>query len=348
MRGRIVTITVAAAVAAAMIVAAMTGGPGVRGGTDMGGKKPNEDGAASCGSCGSGDKNLTPEQRRVMRCGGTEAPFTGKYWDSHEPGLYRCAACGRELFKSSAKYDSGSGWPSFFEPVERGSVSEKIDTSLGMTRTEIVCAGCGAHLGHVFDDGPKPTGRRYCVNSISLDFEHAEDSSVSKDNDDAAPEPRKTERAMFAAGCFWGVEAAFRKLDGVVETAVGYSGGTKPDPTYEEVCTNTTGHAEVVLVAYDPNQVSFRELLDVFWKIHDPTQVNRQGPDVGTQYRSAVFYLSEDQRREAEASRDALAGSGDFKEPIATEITEAKPFYRAEEYHQRYFDKHGDQGCAIR
>jgi len=350
MRGMITTGAVAAAIAAAMILAALARGPRGRGVTDMDGKKPNREGAA-CGSCGSsnasGDEKLTPEQRRVMRCGGTEAPFSGEHWDRKDPGLYRCAACGRELFASSAKYDSGSGWPSFIEPVERGSISEKIDTGLGMTRTEIVCAGCGAHLGHVFDDGPTPTGRRYCVNSVSLDFEHEEDSPVSEEKNDAAPRAATTERAMFAAGCFWGVEAAFRKVEGVTETAVGYSGGTKPDPTYEEVCTNTTGHAEVVLVAYDPGKVSFRELLDVFWKIHDPTQVNRQGPDVGRQYRSAMFYLDDTQRREAEASRNALAGSGDLDKPIATEITETGPFYRAEEYHQRYFEKHGDQGCAI-
>jgi len=350
MRGMIATGAVAAAVAATMIVAALAGGPEGQGVSDMDGKRPDDNG----GSCGAGDENLTPEQRRVMhrvmRRGGTEAPFTGKYWDNHEPGLYRCAACGRELFASSAKYDSGSGWPSFFEPVADG-VSEKIDTSLGTTRTEIVCAGCGAHLGHVFDDGPAPTGRRYCVNSISLDIEHAEDAPMNtkeaEEKDDPAPLARKTERAMFAAGCFWGVEAAFRKIEGVVETAVGYSGGAKADPTYEEVCTDTTGHAEVVLVAYDPEKTSFRELLDVFWKIHDPTQVNRQGPDVGRQYRSGVFYLNDEQRREAEASRDELARSGRLDKPITTEITEAGPFHRAEEYHQRYFDKHGDKGCAI-
>jgi len=155
------------------------------------------------------------------------------------------------------------------------------------------------------------------------------------------------EKATFGAGCFWGVEAAFRKVDGVVDTAVGYSGGHTPNPTYEDVCSHTTGHAEVVQVTFDPARVSYEELLEVFWRIHDPTQVNRQGPDIGDQYRSVIFYHSGEQRRIAEESRAALEASGRLSRPVATKIEPAQTFWRAEEYHQRYYEKRGiTSGCA--
>ena len=151
--------------------------------------------------------------------------------------------------------------------------------------------------------------------------------------------------AMFGAGCFWGVEAAFRKVPGVVETSVGYSGGTAAHPTYQEVCTGQTGHAEVVRVQFDPQQVTYEELLDVFWNCHDPTQWNRQGPDVGSQYRSVIFYYDDSQREAAEASKRQLDQSGKFGRPIVTQIEPASQFYRAEEYHQQYFEKNGITGC---
>lgn len=154
-----------------------------------------------------------------------------------------------------------------------------------------------------------------------------------------------TEIATFGAGCFWGVEAAFRRLPGVVDVAVGYSGGHMPNPTYKDVCSHTTGHAEVVQVTFDPQKISYGQLLDAFWQIHNPTQVNRQGPDVGTQYRSAIFVHSPEQQAIAEKSKAALAASGKFQRPIATEITTAGPFYRAEEYHQKYLEKHGAASC---
>jgi peptide-methionine (S)-S-oxide reductase len=156
-----------------------------------------------------------------------------------------------------------------------------------------------------------------------------------------------TSKATFGAGCFWGVEAAFRQIEGVVDTAVGYAGGHQPDPTYRDVCTDRTGHAEVVQVEYDPARVSYGQLLDVFWENHDPTTLNRQGPDVGTQYRSVVFYHDEEQRAAAEESKQRLDASGRFRRPIVTQVVPAAPFYRAEEYHQRYLEKRGLASCHI-
>ena len=157
----------------------------------------------------------------------------------------------------------------------------------------------------------------------------------------------KPEKATFAAGCFWGVESAFRQVSGVIDTQVGYTGGATTDPTYQDVCTDATGHAEAIEITFDPAKVSYEKLLDLFWRMHDPTQVDRQGPDVGTQYRSAIFYHSPQQKASAEASRSALDKSGKYKKPIATQILPAGSFYRAEEYHQRYFEKSGGPVCHI-
>lgn len=154
-------------------------------------------------------------------------------------------------------------------------------------------------------------------------------------------------KATFGAGCFWGTEVTFRNVPGVITATSGYMGGTLENPTYEDVCTDKTGHAEVVEVEYDPSRVSYEQLLDVFWENHDPTTRNRQGPDVGTQYRSAIFYYDDAQRDAALASKDALDRSGRFKKPIVTEVTPASTFYRAEEYHQRYLEKHGLAHCHV-
>jgi peptide-methionine (S)-S-oxide reductase len=154
-------------------------------------------------------------------------------------------------------------------------------------------------------------------------------------------------KASFAAGCFWGVEAAFRQVEGVLDTAVGYSGGRLENPTYEDVCSGRTGHAETVEVEYDPSRVSYEQLLDVFWENHDPTTLNRQGPDVGEQYRSAIFFHTPEQQAAATTSKEKLEKSGKYKRPIVTQIQQASKFYRAEEYHQRYLEKHGLAHCRI-
>jgi peptide methionine sulfoxide reductase msrA/msrB len=289
---------------------------------------------------------LSAEQHQVLRRGGTECAFTGAYGLRHEPGVYRCVGCGLILFDAADKFDSGTGWPSFLRGAAPGALTELRDASHGMVRTEIRCARCDGHLGHVFEDGPPPTGLRYCMNSAALEFESADTLTAHRAANAAAP--RGLARAMFAAGCFWGVEHAFRQIPGVVDVAVGYSGGWKESPTYRQVCTDLTGHAEVVLVTFDPAAVSYERLLEVFWQIHDPTQRDRQGPDIGRQYRSALFAFSDEQRRAAETSRDRTAKQLGTSARIATEIIPASEFWRAEEYHQRYHEKHGVEGCAIR
>jgi len=266
-------------------------------------------------------KPLSPEEENVIVHKGTERAFTGKYWDHHEDGTYRCKRCGAALFDSETKFDSGSGWPSFDDAIP-GTVKEIPDAD-GM-RTEIVCSRCGGHLGHIFrGEGFTPKNARYCVNSVSLDFVN-EDST--------------REEAFFAGGCFWGVEYWFEKVDGVIDVQSGYMGGTTEHPKYKEVCSGRTGHAEAVRVSYDPSKVSFEDLARLFFEIHDPTQVNRQGPDIGDQYRSAVYYTSEEQREISEKLIGVLTKKG-FA--VATEVKPAGTFWPAEEYHQDYYQRKG-------
>lgn len=274
---------------------------------------------------------LAPDEYRVLRQAGTERPFTGKYNDFYKDGTYSCRACGTPIFRSETKYDHGSGWPSFTAPIQKSRLEFREDHSHGMVRTEVRCAVCGSHLGHVFNDGPAPTREHYCINSVALDFNP--DTRAEEVKEDG------TEKAIFAAGCFWGVEDKFSRIRGVLRTRVGYTGGHTKDPTYPKVCSDTTGHAESVEVTFDPNIVSYAELLDAFFRFHDPTQINRQGPDIGTQYRSAVFTLNEAQKEAALKAIEALNKSGRYNRPVATQVLPASEFYEAEEYHQKYYQK---------
>jgi len=252
----------------------------------------------------------------------TELPFSGKYHDFYEKGTYVCKRCGAALYLSNAKFDSGCGWPSFDEEIA-GAVKHQADAD--GQRTEILCASCGAHLGHVFlGEGFTAKNTRHCVNSISMNFIPAD--------------AKKIATAIFASGCFWGTQHFMQAAKGVLSTAVGYTGGRTGDPSYEEVSGGTTGHAEAVQVIYDPAVISYEDLAKLFFETHDFTQVNRQGPDIGEQYRSEIFYSDESQKKTAKKLVSILNGKG-FK--VATRITPAGAFWKAEEYHQNFYQKNG-------
>ena len=281
---------------------------------------------AVCGAVNAQNmKPLTPEEKRVIVDKGTEAPFTGRYYKHKEPGTYVCRQCGAPLYRSADKFDAGCGWPSFDDEIP-GAVKRTPDAD--GRRTEITCAKCGAHLGHVFaGEGFTPKNTRHCVNSISLEFVPA-----------AIKE--QTETAIFVGGCFWGVEHLLSKEPGVLDVESGYIGGHTENPTYEEVCSHRTGHAEAVRVTFDPAKVSYEKLARLFFEIHDPTQVGRQGPDIGDQYRSEIFYTTPAQRETAEKLIAELRAKG---YDVVTEVTQATTFWPAEEYHQDYYDRKGTQ-----
>jgi len=273
-----------------------------------------------------GYNQLTPDEERVILHKGTEMPGTGTYYLNKADGLYLCRQCDAPLFSSSDKFDSGSGWPSFDDAIT-GAVKQIPDAD--GRRTEIACTKCGAHLGHVFfREGLTEKNVRHCVNSLSLSFLPQQKSLVV------------TQKAIFAGGCFWGVEYHFSKLKGVLSAKSGYIGGLVDHPVYKQVCSGKTGHAEAVEIEFDASLVSYETLAKLFFEIHDPTQVNRQGPDIGTQYRSAIFYTDEEQKMVAEKLIGELRSKGYH---VVTTIEKAGTFWAAEEYHQEYYAKTGHQ-----
>lgn len=282
-------------------------------------------------------KQLTDEQYYVLRQKGTESPFTGKLLLNKEKGVYKCAACGNELFSDEMKFDSHCGWPSFDKEIKGGKIKTIEDNSHGMQRTEIICANCGSHLGHIFNDGPTETGLRYCVNSVSLEF-------VSEKDLKSKPETVSTiDTITLGGGCYWCVEAVYERLKGVIKVESGFSGGTVKNPAYREVCNGTTGHTEVVQITYDNTQTSLDEILKVFFTVHDPTTLNQQGADIGTQYRSVIFYRNDAQYNIAKSIIDKLNSENVYGKPVVTQLNEFTVFYKAEDYHQNYYDQNKEQ-----
>jgi len=277
-----------------------------------------------------GYNQLTEEEKRVILEKGTEMPFTGEYENTDDDGTYICRQCNAPLYASTDKFRSQCGWPSFDDEIE-GAVERYPDAD--GRRTEIVCANCKGHLGHVFTgEGYTDKNTRHCVNSISL--------KLIKKGEEMPPviKHANLEIAYLASGCFWGTEYHLQKIEGVKSTTVGYTGGHIEAPSYQEVCTGKTGHAEAVKVVFDPQLVSYEEVLKMYFETHDPTQVDGQGPDIGDQYRSEIFYTTEAQRVTAEKLIAILKTKG---YDVVTKVSPAAPFYEAEDYHQDYYDHKG-------
>ena len=287
---------------------------------------------------------LTPVQYQVTQKSATEPPFRNEYWDNHEAGIYVDVVSGEPLFASITKFESGTGWPSFTVPIEPGNVVTRRGFTFGLFGTEVRSAHGDSHLGHVFRDGPKEAGGlRYCINSAALRFIGVDDleregygeySKLFELANDTGSTSMTTEKAILAGGCFWGMQDLIRKLPGVVSTRVGYTGGDVANATYR----NHKGHAEAIEIIYDPAKTSYRDLLEFFFQIHDPSTKNRQGNDIGTSYRSAIFYLNDEQKRVAEDTIADVNASGLWPGKVVTEVTPAGAFWQAEPEHQDYLE----------
>ncbi|MBR9861399.1 bifunctional methionine sulfoxide reductase B/A protein [bacterium] len=287
---------------------------------------------------------LTPEESRVILNKGTERPYTGEYTDNKAEGTYICRQCNAPLYRSADKFDSRCGWPSFDDEID-GAVTRKTDAD--GRRTEIICSNCNGHLGHVFEgEGFTEKDTRHCVNSISMVFVPSGEplpKVLGKEETSS-----NLDTATLGAGCFWCVDAVFQELKGVEKVEVGYSGGKIKAPTYKMVCAGGTGHVEVARIFFDPEIITYEQLLDIFFHTHDPTTLNRQGNDVGDQYRSVIFYHNERQKEIAEKVMKSIDSGDLWDDPIVTSIEPLSNYYVAEDYHQNYYNQNQDQGyCSV-
>jgi peptide methionine sulfoxide reductase msrA/msrB len=261
---------------------------------------------------------LTAEQFRITRLKGTERAHSSELCSLFEPGKYACICCETPLFDATEKFESGSGWPSFTQPLGENTIAYHKDKSLGMYRVETVCNTCDAHLGHVFPDGPEPSGLRFCINAEALKKVESTEA-----------------KAVFGGGCFWCTEAVFQQVKGVKQVRSGYSGGKIANPTYREVTSGLTGHVEVIEVVYDSSLICYKELLQIHLSTHNPTTLNKQGADWGTQYRSVIFFKNAEEKALAEQVLAEMQSA--FDKPIVTELAKLEAFYVAEDYHQNYY-----------